>query len=103
MYDSKEANGRRIMAGIMSLLMLMIVLFSAFFIAAETHHDCCGEDCQICACIQQCEKTLCGIGDGAVTQAAFIAPVILSLLAAVFSLTTVVQGTLVSRKVRLNN
>ena len=63
---------KRIAAGIMGILMLFIVLFSAFYIAAEADHDCTGEDCPICACIQQCENTLHQIGDGIASQAAVI-------------------------------
>lgn len=93
----------RITAGIMGVMMLFIVLFSAFYIAAEADHDCCGEDCPICACIHQCENILRGIGDGAAVQSAAVAPVILILFAAAFVIAAFSQDTLVSRKVRLNN
>lgn len=103
MRDSNVSKAKRITAGIMGLMMLVIVLFSAFYIAAEVDHDCCGEDCPICACIQLCENTLCGFGDGTVAQPAAVVPVILILIATVFFVTEVSQETLVSRKVRLNN
>ncbi len=103
MCNSSKSKALRIAAGIMGLMMLILVLFSAFYIAAEADHDCCGEDCQICACIHQCENTLRGIGDGTSARFAAIAPVILVLLAAVFVIAAVSQDTLVSRKVRLNN
>ena len=103
MRNSNSALTRRIAAGIMGLMMLVIVLFSAFYIAAETDHDCCGEDCPICACIHQCENILRGIGDGAAVRSAAVAPVILILFAAAFVIAAVSQDTLVSRKVRLNN
>ena len=93
----------RITAGIMGVMMLFIVLFSAFYIAAEADHDCCGEDCPICACIHQCENILRGIGDGAAVRCAAVAPVILILFAAAFVIAAFSQDTLVSRKVRLNN
>ena len=103
MRNSSTAKVLRITAGIMGLMMLFIVLFSAFYIAAETDHDCCGEDCPICACIHQCENTLRGFGDGTAVQSAVVAPVILILFAAAFIIAAVSQDTLVSRKVRLNN
>ena len=103
MRNSSTSKVLRITAGIMGLMMLFIVLFSAFYIAAETDHECCGEDCPICACIHQCENTLRGIGDGAAVRTAAVAPVILILFAAAFVIAAVSQDTLVSRKVRLNN
>ena len=103
MRNSSTAKVLRITAGIMGLMMLFIVLFSVFYIAAETDHDCCGEDCPICACIHQCENTLRGIDDGTSARFAAFAPVIIVLLAAVFVIAAVSQDTLVSRKVRLNN
>ncbi len=103
MRNSSTSKVLRITAGIMGLMMLFIVLFSSFYIAAEADHDCCGEDCPICACIHQCENTLRGIGDRAAVRFAVVAPVILILFAAAFVIAAVSQDTLVSRKVRLNN
>ncbi len=103
MRNSSTSKVLRITAGIMGLMMLVLVLFSAFYIAAEADHDCCGEDCPICACIHQCENTLRGIGDGAAVRSAAVAPAILILFAAAFVIAAVSQDTLVSRKVRLNN
>ena len=103
MRNSSTAKVLRITAGIMGLMMLFIVLFSAFYIAAETDHDCCGEDCPICACIHQCENTLRGIGGGVAVRSGAVAPVIFVFFVAAFVITAVSQDTLVSRKVRLNN
>ena len=103
MCNSKTANVKRIAAGIMGLMMFIAVLFSAFYIAAEADHDCCGEDCPICACIQQCENTLRGIGDGTAEQLSAVIPVMLIFLVAALPIAVLSQETLVSRKVRLNN
>ncbi len=103
MFNSNAANVKRIAAGIMGLMMLIIVLFSAFFIAAEAYHDCTGEDCPICACIGQCENMLRGIGDGTATQlSAFVSVLFILFFAALF-VVEFSQETLISRKVRLNN
>ena len=48
---STVTNRRRILAGFMGMLFLCAMLFSAFYIAAESHHDCEGEDCPICRVI----------------------------------------------------
>ncbi len=103
MYDSNTSRSLRITAGIMGLMMLFIVLFSSFFIAAEADHDCSGEDCMICASIQKCENTLRSLGDGNTLQLSFIALVLFVLLDAVIPDNKVPQDTPVSRKVRLNN
>ena len=103
MRNSSKSKALRIAAVTMGLMMLILVLFSAFYIAAEADHDCCGEGCPICACIHQCEKTLRGIGDGTAVRCAAVAPVILILLAAAFVIPAVSLDTLISRKVRLNN
>ena len=91
------------MAGVMGLMMLVILLFSAFFIAVEAEHDCCGEDCPVCVCIRQCENTLHGVVDGTEAQLCFIVPVLLVLLIAGALAAAVPQDTPVSGKVRLNN
>ena len=43
---------------ILSVLMLSLMFFSAFYIAEEHDHDCAGEDCPICECIHLCEGIL---------------------------------------------
>ena len=66
----------------MGLMLLVFVLFSAFCIAAEADHDCCGEDCPICACIQMCENTLRGNKSGTAVQVSVLIPVLFALLPA---------------------
>ncbi len=102
MRNSSTSGVLRITAGIMGLMMLVVVVFSAFYIAAEADHDCSGEDCPICACIHHCENTLRGFCSG-IAQISAVAPVFLILPAAAFGIAAVSQDTLVSRKVRLNN
>lgn len=102
MSGSGNSNSKRIIAGIMVIMLLAIVLFSAFYIAAEADHDCTGDDCPICACIQQCENILNQVGDGA-ARVSMAAPVIFLLLFVLFPAQSIPQETLISRKVRLNN
>ena len=103
MCNSNTAKAKRIAAGIMGIMLLVIVLFSSFYLAAEADHDCTGEDCPICACIQKCENTLRGIGDGTAIQSAAVIPVLFILLFSVLFVAEFSRETLVSRKVRLNN
>ena len=102
MGDSGTPRVLRITAGVMGLMMLVLVLFSAFYIAAEADHDCSGEDCLICRCVRACENTLHGAGGAAGARSAD-SPVFLLLLAAAFVLSAAARDTLVTGKVRLNN
>ncbi len=103
MCGANQVKARRAAAGAMGLLMLLIVLFSAFCIAAEADHECTGEDCRICACILRCENTLRGTGDGKSTQLPGVVPVLCVLLFAVLFSAELLQETLVNGKVRLND
>lgn len=103
MCNSNTAKLKRIAAGIIGVVMLIIVLSSAFLIAAEADHDCTGEDCPICACIQQCENILHGFGDGTAAQLSAIIPVLFILHNVTLFAVVLPQETLISRKVRLNN
>lgn len=47
-----------ITALLMAALVLFVMTFSLFVIAAEADHDCSGEDCPICAVIAICENTI---------------------------------------------
>lgn len=93
----------RIAAGIMGLMMLVFVLFSAFYIAVEADHDCCGEGCPICACIQMCENTLREIVGRTIAKLSALSPVLCIFLIAATFAASIPQETLVSGKVRLND
>ena len=96
-------NRKRVIAGIMGLLLLVALLFSAFYIAAEADHHCTGEDCPICACIRQSENTLRSLGKAlAVRDSAVLPACTILILTAVF-VAVIQKKTLVSKKVRLNN
>ena len=41
-----------------ALLLALVMILSVSFIALNADHDCCGEDCRICAQIRACEELL---------------------------------------------
>ncbi len=103
MRDLNGSKRKRIAAGVIGLILLVIVLFSAFYITAETGHDCIGEDCPVCSFIQQCESTLRGVGDGTAVQSAILIPFLFVLVIAAPAAAAVCPDTLISIKVRLND
>ena len=87
----------------MAAMVLFVVLFSAFFIMSHADHDCIGEDCPVCACIQQCENLLHGMGDGSIYAASGILPVVLIVGFILASYCIVASDTPISTKVRIND
>ncbi len=87
----------------MAVMMLLMMLFSSFFLAAHADHDCTGEDCPICVCMHQCENIIRGAGNGIAAMSAVIVPVLLSVLLLSLGVCFVQEDTPVSEKVRLNN
>ena len=103
MRGSKASTAVRITAGVMGLMMLAAALFSAFCIAAEADHDCCGDGCPVCACIRQWRDTLRGLSGALRALRAVSVPVLPLLLAAAVSGAACTVRTPVSVKVRLND
>ena len=96
-------NRKRICAMILAAAVFGCVLFMLFFMANEMGHDCSGEDCEICFCLEICEELVFTLRlDG--LQNAFVCMVLALLLTmtAVASCQTAV-ATLITKKVRLNN
>ncbi|MBR0082160.1 MAG: hypothetical protein IJP98_05425 [Clostridia bacterium] len=93
----------RVLAGVVGLLLLAVVLFAAFYIAAEADHDCAGEDCPVCACIRLCEAILHRIGGGKTEQSFLLVSTVLLVAALTFSAFAASANTPVSEKIRLNN
>ena len=90
-------------ASVLALLMAFIMLFSVLFIALEADHDCCGEDCAICAQIQACEDLLRNlITTAALAAAAWCLPVLTRALSAA-DCRFVHPHTLIALKVKLSD
>ena len=90
-------------ACILAAWMLLVVLFSAFFIAIEANHECTGEDCPVCVCMEYCENVLQKIGDGLTLLTMQMAPVLLCFFTILIPVVVIMQDTPVLCKVRLNN
>ena len=93
----------RVALVVITLALIFVTLFSAFYIAENADHDCIGENCTICHQINLYENvlkalgiafTVCGIAD--LTVVAYIGCV------SVMSAATA-QDTLISLKVELLN
>ena len=90
-------------AVILSLLMIVVVLFSAYIITVKADHDCEGEDCHICECVEICIGLLQKLGFNASTAAAVSAVIFIPLLTVLMKESVVLNDTPVTAKVRLNN
>lgn len=103
MSDRKSTSFKKIAAGIMAAVMLFFVLFSIVFIIKEAAHDCHGEHCEICECIEQCEAVLSHAGFGTVRTAGQAVLFVLLITTAIRTIRTTPATTPVSSKVQLNN
>ena len=86
-----------------AVIVLCFAVFSAFFIAAESDHDCTGHDCHICCQLSVCQsflKNLCCAGKVAAFTVALI-----YILCSVSARGTDICAALtpVSMKVKLSN
>ena len=95
---------RRVTAAITCMVLLFVLLFSITYITLESDHDCCGEDCHICECLEACGKTLslfrCGSGTGTAVSAA--AHTVFLVLVPAFASRVLGRETPVTDKIRLN-
>ena len=97
---------RRLMALLLCIAMMLSMFVSSAYIAREAahHHECSGENCPVCLLIAQVEQVRRGFG-----------MILLALLLICFALAVrrdrcaftsanlPASGTLVGRKIRLNN
>jgi len=93
----------RIAAGILCAMTLAVLLFSAFYIAAEADHHCEGHDCPVCACIHQCENLLHHFGMISAAVLCIVTFSLLTLKLTALHLADFTEITPVTEKVRLNN
>lgn len=98
-----QLNRNRIPAALLAAMMLLSVLLSAAFIAAEARHDCSGEDCATCRLIAEADNALSADRLGPAAAAA-AAAVLFAVCAAAVSLTREAKCTVtpVDFRVRLD-
>ena len=93
----------RFLTGLLAVVLAVVMLSSAVYIAVEADHDCSGEDCAICRQISTCEDLLKSLGLAG-TAAAITAALPYTLCKAVLPCTEMIGTlTLVSLKVKLSN
>ena len=86
-----------------AVVLAVVMLSSAVYIAVEADHDCSGEDCAICHQLQVCENLLKSIGLAG-AAAVFAAAVRYALCRIISSCAELVRTfTLVSLKVKLSD
>ena len=102
-FLGKRNSMMETLVAMLGMAMLVVVLFSAVFVASETHHDCQGDGCPVCEILQQCENNLNQLGSG-------IIPLAVAVMAAFYLFAGVsdtgvfrIFSTPVSNMVRLNN
>ena len=94
---------KRIAALLLAVTVLLVMLYSALFIAAEADHDCVGENCPICYQINVCQNALKYLSL-AVCAAVFAAALPYTLCRGISVCTDYAQSyTLVSLKVKLSD
>lgn len=93
----------RTFAAITAIAMLLVILLAGIFIALEADHECEGEDCPICECLEQCQATLHQLGSVTVTSKAVLFPVLLLIVSGIHFAMVIRRETPVSIKVQSNN
>lgn len=53
-------NASRIAAVLFTIVLCISMLGAVFIIAEHTHHDCTGENCAVCAVLEQCDQRVRG-------------------------------------------
>lgn len=91
---------KKIAAGIMIIMVLVVMLFWAFHAATDIFHECSGDGCPICALMHQYESAVYQLGDGAACQFGLLIPLIPLLFILSHGL---IPETPISRKVRMDN
>ena len=93
----------RFMVRLLAVVLAVVMLSSAIYLAVEANHDCSGDDCAICRQISICENLLKSLrlaGAAATISAAFTYTVCRAILPRAEMNGTL---TLVALKVKLSN
>lgn len=97
-------KNKKLLAGLMALTVLIMLLFSVFFITSEARHKCIGENCPICHEVQTCFQVLNTLGTGGFsTVVAVLGTTHFLVICVIPVFHRIPSHTLVSLKVKLTN
>ena len=94
--------GRVLAAGAACLLLLAFLLFSSYFLALESGHDCHEDDCPICFCITHCENVLRQMTGNLIPTGAICILLFLSIQRLFSHFCNLKEDTPVTLRVRMN-
>ena len=103
LISNNSIRFRRAAAIILSVLMIVVVLLSSIVISVNAHHDCPGEECQVCECIELCIGILTRFGAKSTSSVPAVIQRAVPIAAIVFAVYISITDSPVSRKERLNN
>ncbi len=101
--DRQSNTSRRVIALAMAAFLVLFLSLTTAFLVKEVNHECCGEDCPVCAEMIRCGQTVREMG-GCLLFAVFaVLAAVCFLQPILFIISDIPAVTLVSRKIRLNN
>jgi len=96
-------NKKRVLAVVISVLLVASLVLSFDFLLAEGNHRCTGKSCPVCHQLGACIQALTGGAHAGGTEAAAFLCAAASLLLRFFFLRIAKDVTLVSLKVKLSS
>ena len=91
------------MRKILAFLIIFMLLFSVFFEAFEAHHECDGEDCAICLCLDSVSNILSGLKTAAGPAAVPVLTVIFLAALSVIENRKMSHATPIDLRTQMNN
>ena len=101
--NQNHTNNQKFIAVMMSAVIVFVLLFSSLYILKEADHHCTGNDCAVCACIQQCENNIRLLSCGTAAKPLYNLFTIFIIFILSFSTFNLSKTTPVTQKVRLDN
>jgi len=98
--NTKAAQGLKMALG---LILVLSVLLAFSFIAVEAHHECLGEECPICTCLDECVSTVKAFCNSLPVLSAVLAAFSAVVLCSLAVSEGLVFKTPITVKVRMNN
>lgn len=98
MYTKKQ----RLLAQIVCILFLCVTVFSMIFLAEESNHQCTDTQCPVCTCIHQIEQAIKTLGTGMISGVILIPVLIYLFVSGDPQQKVILNTTLISQKVRLD-
>ncbi|SDB12983.1 hypothetical protein [Eubacterium oxidoreducens] len=103
MRIGREGRWNKVLALMTIAVIFFVMVFSVWYLVNHANHECSGQNCPVCEQMQQCAQNVKQLGTADVVVVVVIALIHMDFLGSELFKEPMIENSLISLKVRMDN